>query len=156
MRKRTKIIGGSILGLAVLGVIGQATGAGADSASTTPPAAASTSTPAPAAPAPTSKPEPTTKAPPASKPAPAPKPEPTTKAPPASKPAPAPKPEPTTKASAAPACHPSYVGACLDPTAADYDCIGGSGNGPEYTGRVTVVGPDVFGLDHDGDGIGCE
>ena len=43
MRKRTKIIGGSILGLAVLGVIGQATGAGADSASTTPPAAASTS-----------------------------------------------------------------------------------------------------------------
>ena len=138
MRKRTKIIGGSILGLAVLGVIGQATGAGADSASKTPPAAASTSTPAPAAPSPTSKPEPTTKAPPASKPA------------------PAPKPEPTTKASAAPACHPSYVGACLDPTAADYDCIGGSGNGPEYTGRVTVVGPDVFDLDRDGDGIGCE
>ena len=138
MRKRTKIIGGSILGLAVLGVIGQATGAGADSASTTPPAAASTSTPAPAAPSPTSKPEPTTKAPPASKPA------------------PAPKPEPTTKAPAAPACHPSYVGACLDPSAADYDCIGGSGNGPEYTGRVTVVGPDVFGLDRDGDGIGCE
>jgi hypothetical protein len=100
--------------------------------------------------------EPTSKAPPASKPAPAPKPEPTTKAPPASKPAPAPKLEPTTKAPAAPACHPSYVGACLDPDASDYDCAGGSGNGPKYTGRVTVVGSDVFDLDHDGDGIGCD
>jgi hypothetical protein len=31
-----------------------------------------------------------------------------------------------------------------------------SGNGPKYTGRVTVGGPDVFDLDRDGDGIGCE
>ena len=53
-------------------------------------------------------------------------------------------------------CHPSYVGACLDPNASDYDCIGGSGNGPKYTGRVKVVGPDVFRLDADHDGIGCE
>jgi hypothetical protein len=56
----------------------------------------------------------------------------------------------------APACHPSYEGACLKPDASDYDCAGGSGNGPYYTGRVIVVGPDVFDLDRDGDGIGCE
>jgi hypothetical protein len=53
-------------------------------------------------------------------------------------------------------CHPSYAGACLDPNAYDYDCIGGSGNGPKYTGRVRVVGPDVFRLDADHDGWGCE
>jgi len=77
-------------------------------------------------------------------------------APPAPKPTPSLKPEPTTEAPTAPACHPSYVGACLDPDVSDYDCVGGSGNGPKYTGRVTVVGPDVFDLDRDGDGIGCE
>ena len=53
-------------------------------------------------------------------------------------------------------CDPSYEGACLDPGAGDYDCAGGSGNGPNYTGVVTVVGDDHFGLDRDGDGIGCE
>jgi hypothetical protein len=53
-------------------------------------------------------------------------------------------------------CHPSYKGACLDPNASDYDCIGGSGNGPKYTGLVRVVGPDVFRLDADHDGWGCE
>jgi hypothetical protein len=53
-------------------------------------------------------------------------------------------------------CHDSYTGACLDPNASDYDCAGGSGDGPKYTGTVTVVGPDVFGLDGDSDGIGCE
>jgi len=52
-------------------------------------------------------------------------------------------------------CHPSYSG-CLDPNASDYDCAGGSGDGPYYTGRVRVIGPDVFGLDRDGDGWGCE
>jgi hypothetical protein len=52
-------------------------------------------------------------------------------------------------------CHSSYSGACLDPDASDYDCTGGSGNGPYYTGRVQVVGPDVFDLDRDGNGYGC-
>lgn len=52
-------------------------------------------------------------------------------------------------------CHPSYSG-CLNPNASDYDCAGGSGNGPYYTGLVRVIGPDVFGLDRDGDGWGCE
>jgi hypothetical protein len=53
-------------------------------------------------------------------------------------------------------CDPNYSGACLDPNAVDYDCAGGSGNGPEYTGPVTVVGEDHYGLDADGDGYGCE
>jgi hypothetical protein len=62
-------------------------------------------------------------------------------------------------AAAAPAksrCHPSYKLKCLDPRASDYDCIGGRGNGPKYTGLVKVVGPDVFRLDADRDGWGCE
>jgi len=52
-------------------------------------------------------------------------------------------------------CHPSYSG-CLNSNASDYDCAGGTGNGPYYTGSVRVMGPDVFGLDRDGDGWGCE
>lgn len=51
-------------------------------------------------------------------------------------------------------CHPSYSG-CL-PIGVDVDCVGGKGNGPAFTGRVAVIGPDVYGLDRDGDGIGCE
>jgi hypothetical protein len=58
--------------------------------------------------------------------------------------------------SAKPRCHPSYKLKCLDPNASDYDCIGGGGNGPKYTGLVKVVGPDVFRLDADHDGWGCE
>jgi hypothetical protein len=53
-------------------------------------------------------------------------------------------------------CHPSYKGACLKPNAYDYDCAGGSGDGPYYTGKVRIVGPDVYRLDADGDGWGCE
>jgi len=53
-------------------------------------------------------------------------------------------------------CHPSYEGACLDPSQYDYDCEDGSGDGPAYTGYVTVVGPDEYGLDGDGNGEGCE
>ena len=62
----------------------------------------------------------------------------------------APPPPPT------PNCHPSYTGACLDPSASDYDCAGGSGDGPKYTGFVQVVGYDEYGLDADNDGLGCE
>ena len=52
-------------------------------------------------------------------------------------------------------CHPSYD-PCV-PIASDVDCAGGSGNGPEYVrGPVRVIGPDVYDLDRDGDGIGCE
>jgi len=52
-------------------------------------------------------------------------------------------------------CDPNYEGECLDPNAYDYDCEGGSGDGPEYTGRVEVVGDDPHDLDRDGDGVGC-
>ena len=52
-------------------------------------------------------------------------------------------------------CNPNYSG-CLDPYASDYDCLGGSGDGPEYTGTVEVIGYDEYGLDEDNDGIGCE
>jgi hypothetical protein len=52
-------------------------------------------------------------------------------------------------------CTPGYS-PCLPP-ASDYDCAGGSGNGPEYVyGTVRVTGSDQYGLDADGDGIGCE
>jgi hypothetical protein len=54
-----------------------------------------------------------------------------------------------------PECDPNYSG-CLDPNASDYDCAGGSGDGPYYTGEVTVVGVDHYGLDANGNGIGCE
>jgi hypothetical protein len=55
----------------------------------------------------------------------------------------------------APACHPSYE-PCV-PVASDVDCAGGSGNGPAYVrGPVRVLGSDPYGLDRDGDGIGCE
>lgn len=52
-------------------------------------------------------------------------------------------------------CHPEYSG-CLKASASDYDCAGGSGNGPYYTGPVQVYGSDPFGLDRDNDGWGCE
>ncbi len=51
-------------------------------------------------------------------------------------------------------CTPGYK-PCLPP-ASDYDCIGGSGDGPKYTGRVVITGRDIYRLDTDGDGIGCD
>ncbi|WP_280420083.1 hypothetical protein [Nocardia carnea] len=51
-------------------------------------------------------------------------------------------------------CHSSYD-PCV-PITSDVDCAGGSGNGPAYTGRVRVTGPDEYDLDRDGNGIGCE
>lgn len=52
-------------------------------------------------------------------------------------------------------CTPGYS-PCLPP-ASDYDCAGGSGNGPEYVaGPVKVTGSDPYGLDADHDGVGCE
>lgn len=64
------------------------------------------------------------------------------------KPEPEPEPEPE--------CDPNYEGACV-PIASDVDCASGSGDGPAYvTGPVRVVGRDIYGLDRDGDGIGCD
>lgn len=52
-------------------------------------------------------------------------------------------------------CNPNYSG-CLKPNASDYDCAGGSGNGPYYTGPVQVFGYDQYDLDRDNDGWACE
>lgn len=64
---------------------------------------------------------------------------------------------PTTAPTTAPSgCNSNYAGACV-PIADDVDCLGGSGNGPAYVrGPVRVIGADVYGLDRDDDGIGCE
>ena len=54
-----------------------------------------------------------------------------------------------------PQCDPNYSG-CV-PIASDVDCAGGSGNGPAYVeGPVDVIGTDIYGLDADDDGVGCE
>jgi hypothetical protein len=53
-------------------------------------------------------------------------------------------------------CDSNYAGTCV-PVASDVDCEGGSGNGPaDVSGPVTVVGVDIYKLDNDGNGIGCE
>ena len=53
-------------------------------------------------------------------------------------------------------CDSNYAEACV-PIAEDVDCAGGSGNGPAYLNEAArVVGSDVYGLDRDGDGWGCE
>jgi hypothetical protein len=54
-------------------------------------------------------------------------------------------------------CDPNYKGRCLRPHVFDYDCAGGSGNGPYYVrGPFRVVGTDHYRLDADHDGIACE
>lgn len=82
-------------------------------------------------------------------------------------PTPQPTPVPTAAPTAAPAaptaappagnCHPSYSGYCVTAGIGDWDCAGGSGNGPNYLPvPVQVVGYDEYGLDADNDGWGCE
>lgn len=52
-------------------------------------------------------------------------------------------------------CTPGYS-PCLKPSS-DYDCAGGSGDGPSYAnGPISVSGSDPYDLDSDGDGVGCE
>lgn len=56
-------------------------------------------------------------------------------------------------------CDPSYPDAepCIPIGTADYDCAGGTGNGPNFiAGPIRVLPPDPHDLDRDGDGIGCE
>jgi hypothetical protein len=53
------------------------------------------------------------------------------------------------------ACDENYE-SCV-PIADDVDCASGSGDGPEYVeGPVYVIGDDIYGLDSDGNGVGCE
>ena len=79
------------------------------------------------------------------------------KTPPAPAPPPpstAPRPPPTDPPQT---CDPSYPNVCPDHAVGDYDCAGGTGNGPGYVeGPIRVLPPDPFGLDGNGDGWGCE
>ena len=61
-----------------------------------------------------------------------------------------PAPQPTSN------CTPGYSPCLVYHGGADYDCSGGTGDGPYYTGPVRVTGTDPYGLDADGDGYGCE
>jgi beta-lactam-binding protein with PASTA domain len=75
--------------------------------------------------------------------------------PPPPPPPPAPPSPPTTRQAGN--CDPAYPGVCLHDDIGDYDCAGGSGNGPNYVdGPIRVLPPDPFDLDRDGDGTGCE
>jgi hypothetical protein len=47
------------------------------------------------------------------------------------------------------ACNPNYVGQCLPISGPDIDCA-------DVGGLVRIIGVDVFRLDADGDGEGCE
>jgi hypothetical protein len=63
----------------------------------------------------------------------------------------------STSSGGAARCDANYKGACLKPNVSDYDCTGGSGDGPYYVqGPITVVGDDHYDLDRDGDGVACE
>lgn len=56
-------------------------------------------------------------------------------------------------------CHQNYSSPCVPTGYSDVDCAGGSGNGPGYVDGPVYVAPgksDVYGLDSDGDGVGCE
>jgi hypothetical protein len=58
-----------------------------------------------------------------------------------------------------PLCTTGYSPCLVWHGGADYDCYGGSGNGPYYTApgvTYRVTGPDIYGLDADHDGYGCE
>ncbi|WP_460527695.1 G5 domain-containing protein [Flindersiella endophytica] len=64
-------------------------------------------------------------------------------------PPPAPKPR-------KPACDPNYGGACV-PIASDVDCAGSREDGPAYVeGPVYVIGRDIYRLDRNRDGVGCD
>ena len=56
-------------------------------------------------------------------------------------------------------CTPGYSPCLVDHGGADYDCAGGSGNGPYYTApgvTYTVTGSDPYDMDANGDRRGCE
>jgi hypothetical protein len=59
----------------------------------------------------------------------------------------------------APNCTPGYSPCLIYHGGADYDCYGGSGNGPYYTEpgiTYRVTGSDPYGLDANNNGYGCE
>lgn len=55
-----------------------------------------------------------------------------------------------------PPCHPAYPDVCIPFGSLDWDCDGGSGDGPNFIiGPFRVLPPDPYDLDGDGNGIGC-
>ncbi len=117
-------------------------------------------------PTPTLSPSPTPSPTPSSTPTPTPSPSPTPSLLPLPTPTsiptptiiatPTPTPQPN-NSSTSNNCDPSYPDVCIPIGAADYDCAGGSGNGPNYIqGPIRVLPPDPYDLDRDNDGIGCE
>jgi endonuclease YncB( thermonuclease family) len=77
----------------------------------------------------------------------------------APKPPPSPPPSTSSGGGGGGSCTPGYSPCLVDHGGADYDCAGGSGNGPYYTQpgvTYSVTGSDPYGLDRDGDGSGCE
>jgi hypothetical protein len=68
------------------------------------------------------------------------------------------KPQPSTSGGSA-NCTPGYSPCLIYHGGADYDCAGGSGDGPYYTKPGVVYhvsGSDPYGLDADSNGLGCE
>lgn len=78
--------------------------------------------------------------------------------PPPTPPSPATPPPVASPPAPAQNCDPSYPTICLQDGIGDWDCAGGSGDGPNYVTDkgFQVLPPDPFGLDRDGDGVGCE
>ena len=149
-RRHWKWLAGGIAALVIVGVVNAQNAP--EPTATAPPSAAATEQPT-ATPTDDPTPSPTPTASPSPSPSPSPTPVPTVAPTPVPTPAPTAEPTPVP----APNCHSSYQGACLTPGIGDYDCAGGSGNGPNYvSGPISFVGPDEFDLDGDGDGVGCE
>ena len=165
-RSRTPYwVGGGVLGLLLLvGVTvnggetttpTSATAAAGQSTTTTARSASPSAAEVIAAEVTTASPAPTTT--PSAQPSPQPVPRATPRPEPAPQRAAVPEPEPAPQPEPEPAsdCDPNYSG-CV-PIASDVDCEGGSGNGPAYVrGPVRVTGDDIYGLDRDGDGTGCD
>lgn len=60
----------------------------------------------------------------------------------------------SSRSSTSSGCTPGYS-PCL-PSASDYDCAGGGGDGPRFArGPVRITGSDPYGLDGNHDGVGC-
>lgn len=140
---KTQVITGVVAGLLMIGAIGSATSGGTKASSVSALGSSETTST-------TSKPERTTSTSTSTTVASTTTTEaPTTTEPPTTAP-------PTTKAAApAPNCTPGYD-PCIPP-GSDVDCSGGKGNGPRYVdGPVYVTGPDVYDLDRDGNGVGCQ
>ena len=154
--KKPLLIGSAVVGLVLLlgAVVGgsgdDSTAApGEESASSAVVATSTTATSSSVA-APVAPPAaPVTSVEPAPAPAPVPPPVTTAKLAKPKASAPVPQPEPVST------CDPNYSG-CV-PIASDVDCQGGKGNGPAYVrGPVDVIGSDIYDLDADNDGTGCE